>query len=96
MKYDDPQLTIDEFFTYHPVMTQERQNLHELVNHHSLHIALLIKSAFDMDDPIFNKLLTDLQFIRMCINQQVTICEIKRIKQAVEQCQTKIDSDLIS
>ena len=91
MKYNDPEITIDEFFTYHPVETEERQRMHNLVNHHTLHLALLIKTCFDTDDPSFNELIGNLQIIRMFLNQQIMVDEVKHIKRFMQDSQNDLE-----
>lgn len=80
MNYNDPNVSIEEFFTYHPVETQERERMHSLVNHHCLHLALLIKTVVEPKDDDFNRMLDSLQIIRMKLNQQITVDEIKHLR----------------
>lgn len=73
-------IAIEEYFTYHPPRTEQRRQKHELINHKTLELAILI--AENVKDEDCKKMgLFALQQCRMFANQGITVDELREKKE---------------
>ena len=75
MIYDD-KLSFSEYFTYHPVVSKEREIKHNKINHAAMDLAQLVWDYLPINDPQRNEFLNQIQYIRMMLNQQATVDEL--------------------
>lgn len=76
MIYNDS-IPFEHYFTYHPPITQERIDRHEKINNASMQLARVVWDYLPTNDKQRNTFLNQIQFMRMMLNQAVTVAEIK-------------------
>ncbi len=72
-------IPVEEYFTYHPVMTDGRRVKHESINHTALEFAKLIEHLVK-DERCKEMAFFALQQCRMFANQGITIDELRSLK----------------
>lgn len=74
-------LPLEEYFKYHPVVTPERQERHDLVNKAALDFALTIEKCVE-DDELYKMCVYAIQQARMLANQGITLDELRKLEAA--------------
>jgi hypothetical protein len=76
-------ISLDEYFTYHPTVTDDRRRAHELINQMALEFAKAIDSA--VQDPDCKQMaFFAVQQARMFANQGATIDELRAQQQSAD------------
>lgn len=73
-------LTIEDYFTYHPPVTEARKEKHNRINDACLQLALIFMSCIE-DEHIRVKAIDCIQQARMFANQGITIDELRALKE---------------
>lgn len=71
-------LPIDEYFKYHPPLTEERKSIHDAINEAALSFAKVLDESV-LDEETKKMAFFAIQQARMFANQGATIDELRRL-----------------
>jgi hypothetical protein len=71
-------LPIDEYFKYHPPLTEERKVIHDAINEAALSFAKVLDESV-LDEETKKMAFFSIQQARMFANQGATIDELRRL-----------------